>query len=267
MLVKCEACGTEFEKTRRLDGRHYCSVRCGNIGRAKRGQKQRNCVVCNTDFVTNVGNQKCCSEKCVVKWGVIKTKRDYDAQKLANRASATCVVCKREFEYHFRPDRGARQFCGRSCASKHYILIDVYASWQTNGKRSKFELEIEEHLKEMFSGVKNTVKVNGWYIDLYVEEIDTYVQADGVFWHGLDRSLDEIRKLKYEVDHDILKNYARDREADKWFSENGRKLVRVTDIEWKQEVNKRALLLRKLGRETDEPEKENPSLERSPSIN
>lgn len=214
MIVICEECHKEFEKLRRLTGRHYCSRKCSNHGRARLGQKRLACVACKTFFVSTTGNQKCCSPKCFLDWGVIKTKLSYENAKAISRASATCLHCKRTFDYHHRPARGVRSFCGRSCASKHYIVTDVYRAWQVNGKRSKFEIEIEHELKKLFTNVRDTVKVNGWFIDLYVADIDLYVQADGVFWHGTDRSLDEIKKLKYEIDNDILKNYTRDREAD-----------------------------------------------------
>jgi len=180
----------------------------------------------------------------------MKSKIAYDRAKISSRASTTCKHCKRTFEYHDRPDRGVRPFCGRSCASKHYIATDVYRAWQVNGKRSKFELEIEQELKKLFIDVRDTVKVNGWFIDLYVADVDVYVQADGTFWHGTDRSLDEIRKLKYEVDNDILKNYARDREADLWFKMQNKLLLRITDIEWRKMRNKEAFLIDRLKKVT-----------------
>lgn len=246
MLVKCEQCSERFEKLRRLDGRHFCTRRCANLDRSKLGQKLINCVVCQTEFLTKTGNQKCCSPDCVTQWGIIKTRRNYLERRSASRAKATCKHCKREFEYHFRPHRGPREFCGRSCASKHYILTDVYRGWQVNGKRSKFELEIETELKKLYVDVHNTVKVNGWNIDIYVADIDLYVQADGTFWHGLDRPLNEIKLFKNEVDRDIVKNHNRDMEQNTWFREQHKVLLRITDVEWRRAKNKRTYLEKRL---------------------
>lgn len=125
-------------------------------------------------------------------------------------------------------------------------MTDTYRAWQVNGKRSKFELEIEAELKKLYSNVQNTVKINGWFIDIYVVDIGVYVQADGVFWHGLDRPLEEIKKLKYEIDSDILKNYERDRKADSWFKAQNKLLLRITDIEWRQARNKQLFLTKRL---------------------
>ena len=61
-----------------------------------------------------------------------------------------------------------------------------------------------------------------WLIDFYVRTLDTYVQVDGVFWHGLGRPYNELHTHVRGV-------YDRDRLQDEWFAVNGKKLVRVTD--------------------------------------
>lgn len=63
-----------------------------------------------------------------------------------------------------------------------------------------------------------------WLIDFYVKTIDTFVEADGVFWHGLDKD--------YDLLHPMMRaKYDADREQDKWFLFNAKKLVRITDKE------------------------------------
>ena len=71
--------------------------------------------------------------------------------------------------------------------------------------------------------------VNGWSIDFYIKPIDKYVQFDGVYWHGLDRSLDKIKKLEKPRDKRILDTYLLDRRQDSWFEENKLNLFRITD--------------------------------------
>lgn len=71
--------------------------------------------------------------------------------------------------------------------------------------------------------------MNIWPIDFYVKSIDTHIQFDGEYWHGLDRSLEEIEKFKTPRDSIIYRKYQIDREQDSWFSEQGLKLIRVTN--------------------------------------
>lgn len=88
------------------------------------------CVACNAEFEARVSNQKCCSPGCVKKWGSIKTKRNYRKKSRESRKTATCEVCKKVFDYHFRPERGERTFCSRNCASKHHIQLGTFDSWR-----------------------------------------------------------------------------------------------------------------------------------------
>ena len=71
--------------------------------------------------------------------------------------------------------------------------------------------------------------VNGWSIDFYIKPIDKYVQFDGVYWHGLDCSLDKIKKLEKPRDKRILDTYLLDRRQDSWFEKNDLNLLRITD--------------------------------------
>jgi len=99
---------------------------------------------------------------------------------------------------------------------------------------SKDELRCLEMLKNEFGEVDHQVHVNGWLIDFYVKSIDTYVQFDGVYWHGLNRSLDRLQNPGSKRDRDISKKWHRDREQDGWFMNNGKRLVRITDKEFRE---------------------------------
>jgi hypothetical protein len=63
-----------------------------------------------------------------------------------------------------------------------------------------------------------------WLIDFYVLPIDTYVEADGVFWHGLNMPYEELHESRRS-------QYDRDRIQDEWFRTCGHRLVRITDEE------------------------------------
>jgi len=81
--------------------------------------------------------------------------------------------------------------------------------------------------------VEAQVWVNGWRIDFYVKSLRTYVQFDGVYWHGLDRPLHVLQESQEERDKAILGTRERDRAQDSWFAGQGLRLVRVTDLELK----------------------------------
>lgn len=108
---------------------------------------------------------------------------------------------------------------------------DPPVQWTSGG-----ETALAEELSVIFGRVDRFVWVNGWSIDAYVRSIDTYVQYDGIYWHGLDRPIEENTNVK------IVRKYFRDREQVAWFSEHGLKLVRITELEWDEAVDKRALI-------------------------
>lgn len=99
---------------------------------------------------------------------------------------------------------------------------------------SKSEHAFYDWLVERFGDVERQVVVNKWPIDFHVKSTDTYVQFDGAYWHGLDRSLDEIARFKTPRDRTILRKFQIDREQDAWFAENSMRLVRVIDKQFKQ---------------------------------
>jgi hypothetical protein len=105
---------------------------------------------------------------------------------------------------------------------------------RTHGK-SKIEDRFYEYLKERYldSNIERHVLVNGWNIDIKIN--DVYVQFDGIYWHGLNRSIDEIQKLKSKRDTQILKTYHRDRDQEAWFAKSGIFLVRVTDRDFQHD--------------------------------
>lgn len=51
------------------------------------------------------------------------------------RKRACCEVCSKPFEYDFRPERGERKFCGRSCAAKWHVKIGTYDSCLTHDRK------------------------------------------------------------------------------------------------------------------------------------
>jgi len=102
-------------------------------------------------------------------------------------------------------------------------------------RKSKPEDHLYKILCEMFgeNNVERQTVIPGtrWAIDFYVKSIDTYVQFDGVYWHGTGRSLDEVAEFKTKQDVVIHKKMLTDLEQNEWFKNNGRTLIRVTEPE------------------------------------
>jgi hypothetical protein len=76
------------------------------------------------------------------------------------------------------------------------------------------------------------VNVCQYDIDFYVKSIDTYVQFDGVYWHGLDREKRIIEQSLKPRDKVIFSTIVRDLKQNKDFVNMGLKLIRITDKEF-----------------------------------
>jgi G:T-mismatch repair DNA endonuclease (very short patch repair protein) len=91
------------------------------------------CQICQKRLSST--NKKTCSPECLILWGKLKSKRNYAKLKL-NQKQDICKVCNKHFQYHYRPNRDIRVFCGRSCASKFYIKDGTFDKWK-NHKNEK----------------------------------------------------------------------------------------------------------------------------------
>src|SRR5690606_106068 len=78
--------------------------------------------------------------------------------------------------------------------------------------------------------VEHHVIIDGYRIDFYVKSIDTYVQLDGEYWHGLSQPYDKLTGIPKQ-------QFDRDRLCDKHFVKNGLTMIRITDKQIKLEGN------------------------------
>lgn len=118
--------------------------------------------------------------------------------------------------------------------------MDFHAAWEKRHERAKAEKgygtrtskeegRFYEELVRLYGkeNVERHVLMNGHSIDFYVKSIDTYVQFDGLYWHGLDKPYESLtEKRRYWYDQDRLQ--------DKWFADQGLRLVRVTSDDFKK---------------------------------
>lgn len=96
---------------------------------------------------------------------------------------------------------------------------------------SRAEEKLNTLLCQQFQHVERQVRIPNtrWNIDFYVRDIDTYIQVDGVYWHGLNRPLEEIKASTKPRDAKIARAWLSDRAQEQWFAEHGMRLVRITD--------------------------------------
>jgi len=78
--------------------------------------------------------------------------------------------------------------------------------------------------------------VNGWSIDFKVK--NTLIQFDGVYWHGLDRDIEIIKEFNHKRDKVIYKTYLRDKVQQQWFSNNNISFLRITDLQFNEDIEK-----------------------------
>jgi hypothetical protein len=97
-----------------------------------------------------------------------------------------------------------------------------------NVRESAGERELVAWLRTMLGPndvVHHPARVQGADIDIYVCSVDTYIQFDGVYFHGLDRPYAELTP-------EIRRKFDRDRSVDALFDRLGMRLVRITDHAW-----------------------------------
>jgi len=99
---------------------------------------------------------------------------------------------------------------------------------------SAAENRFGEFLNSIFSeeNVEKHAIFQGWNIDFYVKTIDSYVQFDGDYWHGLNRPIEEIKSSLSKRDKVILSTVERDKRQNETFLRMGIRLVRVTEKEF-----------------------------------
>lgn len=103
----------------------------------------------------------------------------------------------------------------------------------------EFFLCLKEYVEVLGYTAQHQINIKDrWLIDFYIPEIDTYIEFDGVFWHGINKTIEELQenidksKSKTGIWKAILNKKHRDSKENKWFKVCGKKLVRITDEDY-----------------------------------
>jgi len=217
IVYQCDNCFKLYEakyQKKYLDNRqyHFCSISCSTESRKINGklcnniQKSRN----NEEW------QKKLKETVSKKYGV-------------NNVSSLEWVKKKKIST-------TRKNYGVDNPQQNQNIknrtIQTYCEKHSNTWMSKPEKDFRIFLEKKFG--KENIKVqqlieNKWSVDFYIISLDTYVQFDGVYWHGLDRNLEEIKSSEKIRDKAIYNKWVKDRQLDEYILKHGKKLVRITD--------------------------------------
>lgn len=103
-------------------------------------------------------------------------------------------------------------------------------------RRSSYEIRLEALLvkrygRDAVSTQDITLAGAQHPIDFYIRPIDTFIEVDGEYWHGLDRPIEEIAELKCRGDAKVLSKWQWDRELDARCNRERTRLIRITDRE------------------------------------
>lgn len=215
-ILQCDACSCRFEqvgKQRYVTAvHHFCSRRCRFYAQKAGG------VLYNP-------------HPALVREDVIARVRKASHSEAASQRRSNSL---REYHKNKPSDWQNPGNTAVACAKRHQTM-------KRNGtyKKSSIEERLYEYLCATYGvdDVGRNVLINDrWPIDFHVKSIDTYVQLDGVYWHGLDRPINEIAQHKTKRDVQIHKKWITDRRQDSWFKERGIRLVRLTDRQFAEGV-------------------------------
>jgi hypothetical protein len=101
---------------------------------------------------------------------------------------------------------------------------------------SKGENEVFEALVQVFPQTQRHVRVHCWNIDFYIPELNTYINYNGVYWHGRYVSDSDLQVSPTRQSKTILGTKQRDRERAVWFVEHGMCLEIIWEDERAQAV-------------------------------
>ncbi len=235
--LSCDQCHNVFEKRRagytpEKSPHHFCCNEC--IARARSSG-----ILAHVPLMAS----KACYVDDVVRQRVLEKRRqtslahygvDHPFQAAEVREKSKVTWLKR-----YGVSNPASSPVIKAKIDQQALHAKGHATRKANGTyaRSKIEDRFYVELCTYFGcdNVERQARVNNWSIDFYVKSIDTYIQFDGVHWHGLDRPIEEIKESNAAVDRVIASTNDRDIKQNAWFAANDMRLVRITDMQFKHD--------------------------------
>ena len=212
---KCDHCQTIFErpekKSRRARPTHYCNLLCTNAAQKSGGSLD---IVRVHEFTERLGVA-------------------YPMQSAEIRAK-TVATCRER--YGVDNVQQVPEIKHKSCVTFLKNLEDgqKYHGVWTSKSEDAFFAKLIEHFDptDVVRQKRVTEFSSMGAIDFYIKSIDTYIQFDGAYWHGLNRDIEEIKKSLTSRDIGIVAHWKSDRAQDAAFQARGLRLIRVSDVEF-----------------------------------
>ena len=260
LMLKCDGCGTQYESRRRtrdtLQTHHWCSRECIGMGFKKGGiLNEKVQDTCSERYGVNWPSkiesvEQTRKQTCLERYGHVSPMQNPDVQQTRKQ---TCLerygvdnVAKDDNVIAKMHRTNIQRYGAKSPLKNKDVYNKVdwksavqknHASMKANGsyRKSNPEDKFYHLLIEKF-GINNIERqaqpsTTNWPIDFYVKSINTWIQIDGVYWHGLDRPLEEHLRSKNPRSKSIVGKWEIDRKQERWFAEHNMKLMRFTDKE------------------------------------
>lgn len=242
LRISCDDCNRVYEKrakAREFTRSNFCSKTCfkqslkNGVLRAKTEKTNYERCGAKSNLLTTQ-HRELTRKRCVELYGVEHPWKNKDVRKKCSETMVQLYGGKNVFASPALTKR-VRETMLEKYGKAHPMQVETFRKkmFETMSDRhrsrwiSKDEDRFFEFIKENFVfDIKRQKYINGRFVDFYLPEIDTFVEFDGVYWHGLDKEFNELSQ-------DRAKTFLRDREQDKFFEENNIRLVRVTDQEFK----------------------------------
>lgn len=241
LILRCDTCNVTFQKSFKSSLmnalRHYCCKKCSDVSRRVGGSSHDlNKVMSRIARTKQTLVKRYGSDNpTMVKEFLEKRKKTWLQNYGVEHPFQSESVKLRQQETMFQ------RYGVVSAMHNHDSVVKRHKTLKLNGWYAQHRSTSEDEFFQLLSlkfgseNVKRHVTVHSWSIDFYVDSVDVYVQFDGVYWHGLDRSIEIIQEFKHPQDATIHKTILRDRQQDHWFAEHGMRLIRITDKEFKDD--------------------------------
>lgn len=260
-FFSCNQCGAEFSRRsskKKYIGLpyHFCKRECsidatkkgGAIDRAKRQYCLEKYGVEHHLSSDQIQQKRVTT--CIERFGGISPMH---SQKTKDKTAKTIID---RYGTHFSNTDEVKEKKKATCLEKYgvdsYTKTDEFKAkidWSELNRKgyrtrkengispiSKIEKKFGDFLRQHFGEIEDQTEVNGWLIDFYIPILDVYVQFDGDYWHGLDVTIEQLleqadRKPQFST---IAGTKLRDQKKVEWFSQNGKKLIRIRESLFKK---------------------------------
>jgi hypothetical protein len=254
---KCDECNIIYDKkpgtvSRSKSGLHFCSNKCKFLSRMK-GKKLK--LVCEHTCLQKYGTSNPFQSEIVKEHsrqsfqakygpdvcyalqvpGALAKRRRTHLERYGYEETFQSPILKDKRRLTWMKKYGVPYKPFYQTHDELIVAMQKSFANHPNAFSSKAEIMFCESLAQKFGHIIRQKHVHKWPIDVYIPSIDTYVQFDGVYWHGLDRPIEIIKESQGKRDQAIYHKWLIDQEQNEWFASHNLRLMRITDVEFKND--------------------------------